>query len=556
MEENKRKHDSPEYREWEEKVLKPFLEKTPESDNLVDSAGEPVDRLFLPEEIDEKYMDKLGFPGAYPFTRGVYPTMFRGRHWTMRQYAGFGTAEESNERYKYLLSQGQTGLSIAFDLPTQIGYDSDHAMSEGEVGKVGVAVDTLADLETLFDGIPLDKVSTSMTINSTASILLAMYIAVARKQGVGMDKLRGTIQNDILKEYIARGTYIFPPRQSMRIITNIFEFCTKNVPKWNTISISGYHIREAGSTAVQEVAFTLADGIAYCEAALEAGMDIDSFAGRLSFFFNAHNNLLEEVAKFRAARRMWAKIMRERFSAKNEKSMMLRFHTQTAGSTLTAQQPNNNIVRVAIQTLAAVLGGTQSLHTNSRDEALSLPTEESVRIALRTQQIVAQESGVADSIDPLGGSFYIEEMTDRIERKAFDYIEKIDGMGGMTSAIEKGFAQREIQKSAYDYQKAIEAGKRIIVGVNKFATEEPPLKDLLRVDESIAVKQKEKLAKVKAGRDNSKVAELLSALKTSAEGDDNLMPHILSAVEEYATIGEISDTLREVFGEYREQVIL
>ncbi len=556
IDEKMKKSEFESQKDWEDKVLRPFLSKAPERDNLIDSSGRPVKRLFAPDEPDEKYLEQIGFPGAYPFTRGVYPTMFRGRFWTMRQYAGFGDAEESNERYKYLLSQGQTGLSIAFDLPTQIGYDSDHPMSEGEVGKVGVAIDTLADMETLFDGIPLGKVSTSMTINSTAAILLAMYIAVAEKQGVDKAALRGTIQNDILKEYFARGTYIFPPKPSMRIITNIFEYCTANVPKWNSISISGYHIREAGATAVQEVAFTLADGIAYCDAALEAGLDIDSFAGRLSFFFNAHNDLLEEVSKFRAARRMWAKIMKERFHAKKPKSMMMRFHTQTAGSTLTAQQPNNNIVRVAIQTLAAVLGGTQSLHTNSRDEALSLPTEESVRIALRTQQIVAHESGVVNTIDPLGGSYYIEETTDRIEREAFDYIEKIDAMGGMASAIEKGFVQKEIQKSAYEYQKAIEANKRIIVGVNKFQTDEPPLEDLLKVDEAIGIKQREKLAKVKSQRDNAEVRKRLSAIESSAKGDDNLVPPILEAVRTYATIGEISDVLRGVFGEYREQIII
>jgi len=549
----------PEYdgkKRWEEEILRPFLSKSSERENLVDSSGHPVERLCVPDDPDEEFLEKIGFPGAYPFTRGVYPTMFRGRLWTMRQYAGFGTAEESNERYKYLLSQGQTGLSIAFDLPTQIGYDSDHAMSEGEVGKVGVAIDTLADMETLFDGIPLDKVSTSMTINSTAAILLAMSIAVAEKQGVDKAVLRGTIQNDILKEYIARGTYIFPPKPSMRIITNIFEYCTANLPRWNTISVSGYHIREAGATAVQEVAFTLADGIAYCDAAIEAGLDIDSFAGRISFFFSAHNDLLEEVSKFRAARRMWAKIMKERFGAKKPKSTMLRFHTQTAGSTLTAQQPNNNIVRVAIQTLAAVFGGTQSLHTNSRDEALSLPTEESVRIALRTQQIVANESGVANSVDPFGGSYFIEETTDRIEREAFEYIEKIDAMGGMTSAIEKGFVQMEIQRSAYEYQKAIEAEKRIIVGLNKFQIDESPVEDLLRVDESIGVRQREKLSRVKSERDNDKVRELLGNIESVARSDKNIMPPILSAVMEYATIGEISDVLRGVFGEYRENIIV
>lgn len=437
------------------------------------SSGIKVERAYDPSNVaGDDYDEKLGYPGQYPFTRGVQPTMYRGRYWTMRQYAGFGDAEESNERYKYLISQGQTGLSIAFDLPTQIGYDSDDPMSMGEVGKVGVAIDSLADMEVLFDGIPLDKVSTSMTINASAAVLLAFYIVAAERQGVSPDQLKGTIQNDVLKEYAARGTYIFPPAPSMRLITNIFEYCSKNLPQWNTISISGYHIREAGSTAAQEVAFTLADGIAYVDAAIKAGMDVDSFAGRLSFFFNAHNNLLEEVAKYRAARRIWAKIMKERFHAKKDRSMMLRFHTQTGGSTLTAQQPDNNIIRVTIQTLAAVLGGTQSLHTNSRDEALSLPTEDSVRIALRTQQIVAYESGVADTVDPLAGSYYVESLTDQIEEKVWEYIHKIDDMGGAVKAIEQGYIQKEIADSSYAYQKAVESGEQVVVGVNKFTVKE------------------------------------------------------------------------------------
>jgi methylmalonyl-CoA mutase N-terminal domain/subunit len=444
---------------WEEDTLAKALQKFNErKEKFFTGSGAEVERLYTPAEIESfNYSTKLGFPGEYPYTRGVQPTMYRGRFWTMRQYAGFAAAEESNQRYKYLLEQGQTGLSVAFDLPTQIGYDSDNPISQGEVGKVGVAIDSLQDMETLFDGIPLDKVSTSMTINAPASILLAMYIAVADKQGVKADKLRGTIQNDVLKEYFARGTYIFPPAPSMRLITDVFEFCSKEVPNWNTISISGYHIREAGSTAVQEIAFTLADGIAYVEAAVKAGLNVDDFAPRIAFFFDSHNDLLEEVAKFRAARRMWAKIMKERFGAKNKRSLMLRFHTQTAGCTLTAQQPDNNIIRVAIQALAAVMGGTQSLHTNSRDEALALPTEESVRIALRTQQIVAYESGVAETIDPLAGSYYVEAMTDRIEKEAFEYIEKIDKLGGMVKAIERGFPQQEIQNSAYEYQKNIES---------------------------------------------------------------------------------------------------
>jgi len=503
---------------------------------------------------ENDYIKDLGFPGEYPFTRGIQPTMYRGRLWTMRQYAGFGTAEESNERYKFLLSQGQTGLSVAFDLPTQIGYDSDHPMAQGEVGKVGVAIDSLKDMEILFDGIPLDQVSTSMTINAPAAILLAMYIAVAEKQGVSPEKLSGTIQNDILKEYVARGTYIFPPEPSMRLITDIFEFCSRNVPKWNTISISGYHIREAGATAVQEVAFTLANGIAYVEAAIKAGLDVDDFAPRLSFFFNAHNDLLEEVAKFRAARRLWAKIMKERFKAKNPRSMMLRFHTQTAGSTLTAQQPDNNIVRVAIQALAAVLGGTQSLHTNSRDEALALPTEESVRIALRTQQIIAYESGVTETVDPLAGSYYVEHLTNLIEQKAMEYIQKIDELGGAPKAIEKGYIQQEIQDSAYRYQQEIESGRRIVVGVNKFQIEEEPPKNLLKVNPEVEKIQRKKLEVLRATRDNIAVKSALEELSCKAKTSENLMPSIINCVKVYATLGEISDTLRGVFGEYKPTV--
>ncbi|KYO67618.1 Methylmalonyl-CoA mutase [Thermovenabulum gondwanense] len=511
--------------------------------------------MYTPLDVQNTdYINDLGFPGEYPFTRGIQPTMYRGRFWTMRQYAGFGTAEESNERYKYLLSQGQTGLSVAFDLPTQIGYDSDHPFAQGEVGKVGVAIDSLEDMEILFNGIPLDQVSTSMTINAPASILLAMYIAVAEKQGVGSDKLSGTIQNDILKEYIARGTYIFPPEPSMRLITNIFEFCSKHVPKWNTISISGYHIREAGATAVQEVAFTLANGIAYVEAAIKAGLDVDEFAPRLSFFFNAHNDLLEEVAKFRAARRLWAKIMKERFNAKDPRSMMLRFHTQTAGSTLTAQQPDNNIVRVTLQALAAVLGGTQSLHTNSRDEALALPTEDSVRIALRTQQIIAYESGVTETIDPLAGSYYIEYLTDTIEKKAMEYIQKIDELGGSPKAIEKGYMQQEIQDSAYRYQQEIESGRRIVVGVNKFQIEEEPPKNLLKVNPEVERVQRRKLENLRARRDNIAVKNALSILEEKAKTSENLMPYILDCVRTYATLGEICDTLRKVFGEYKATV--
>ncbi len=537
--------------EYTAKVEK-VIAKNPERQNLAHN------RLYTPLDLEGfDYERDLGFPGDYPFTRGVQPTMYRGRLWTMRMYAGFSTAEESNKRYRYLLESGGTGLSCAFDLPTQIGYDSDDPIAEGEIGKVGVAIDTLKDMEILFDQIDLGKVSTSMTINAPAMILLAMYIAVAEKQGVSADKLNGTIQNDILKEYAARGTYIFPPKPSMRLITNIFEYCSKNVPHWNTISISGYHIREAGSTAVQEIAFTIANGIAYVDAAIKAGLNVDDFAGRLSFFWNAHNNVLEEVAKFRASRRVWAKIMKERFGAKNPKSWMLRFHTQTAGSMLTAQQPDNNIVRVALQTAAAVMGGTQSLHTNSRDEALALPTEESVRIALRTQQIVAYESGLADVIDPLGGSYYVEALTNKIEKECWDYIKKIDELGGAVVAIEKGYIQKEIQESAYKWQMEVENKQRIIVGVNQFQIKEKPPEGLLRVDSSVGDFQKSKLAKVKAERDNVAVKAALAKLEEAAKDETvNLFPFVLDAVKTYASLGEICGVLRKVFGEYEAHVSL
>ncbi len=530
------------------KVTNRFPERKAEFKTI---SGIPVKRLYTPLDVASiDYLENIGFPGQYPFTRGVQPTMYRGRFWTMRQYSGFGTAKETNRRFKFLLEQGQTGLSVAFDLPTQIGYDSDHPMAQGEVGRVGVAIDTLADMELLFDGIPLDKVSTSMTINAPAAVLLAMYIVVAEKQGVPMDKLRGTIQNDILKEYVARGTYIFPPQPSMRLITDIFAFCSKNMPLWNTISISGYHIREAGSTAVQEVAFTLANGIAYVRAAIKAGLDVDAFASRLSFFFGSHSDFLEEIAKFRAARRMWAKIMRNQFEAKDDKSCRLRFHTQTAGCTLTAQQPDNNIIRVTLQALQAVLGGTNSLHTNSRDEALSLPTEESVQIALRTQQIIAHESGVGDTIDPLAGSYYVESLTDEIERRAFEYIGKIEGMGGAPNAIEAGYIQQEIHRAAYEFQKAVDVGQRIVVGVNKFVVPQKQHIEYLRVDPQVEEEQIQRLKEVRKSRNEERVRETLAALKAGAKGDANLVPLILDAVRAYATLGEICDTLREIFGEY------
>jgi methylmalonyl-CoA mutase N-terminal domain/subunit len=518
-------------------------EKVSEKKFLTDS-GIEIQRIYPKQDFPEEQ------PGEFPFTRGVQPDMYRGKLWTMRQYAGFSTAEESNKRYHYLLKNGTTGLSVAFDLPTQIGYDSDHDFSEGEVGKSGVAIDSLKDIEILFDGIRLDEVTTSMTINSTASILLCMYVALAKKQGADLKKISGTIQNDLLKEYAARGTYIYPPKASMRIITDIFEYCAKEVPKWNTISISGYHIREAGATAVQELAFTLANGKAYLKTAIDKGLDIDVFAKRLSFFFNAHNNFFEEIAKFRAARRMWAKITKD-LGAKDPRSMMLRFHTQTGGSTLTAQQPQNNIVRVTLQAMAAVMGGTQSLHTNGFDEALALPTEEAARIALRTQQIIAMESGAPDSVDPLAGSYMVEALTNEVEAKAWEYIEKIDAMGGSVSAIEQGFMQDEIAGSSYAYQNAIQNGTKIIVGVNKFQVEEKPLENLLTIDDNIRIQQIEKLKKLRAERDNKKVEGLLKKVETAAKGTDNLMPHILAAVEEYATLGEIADVMRKVFGEYR-----
>jgi len=545
--------------EWERSTVEPLLGRHPERrSEFVTGSDKPVDRLYLPDGYSEaEYLEKLGFPGQYPYTRGVQPTMYRGRLWTMRQYAGFGTAEESNKRYRYLLEQGQTGLSVAFDLPTQIGYDSDDPQAEGEVGKVGVAIDTLQDVEILFDSIPLDKISTSMTINAPAAILLAMYIAVAEKQGVSKEKLRGTIQNDILKEYVARGTYIFPPEPSMRLITDVFAYCSREVPLWNTISISGYHIREAGSDASQEIAFTLANGIEYVRAAVAAGLDVDDFAGRLSFFFNAHNDLLEEVAKFRAARRIWARIMKERFQAAKPKSMMLRFHTQTGGSTLTAQQPDNNIVRVAIQALSAVLGGTQSLHTNSREEALALPAEESVRLSLRTQQILAHESGVTATVDPLAGSYYLEALTDRIELEVWQYIDRIEALGGMIPSILKGYVQKQIQESAFRTQKDIEKGERIVVGLNKFQTEERKPQNLLRVNPAVRNLQVEKLSRVRASRNASRVEETLKQLREGAKQRDvNLLPLILEAVKEYATLGEICRILREQFGEHRETIVL
>ncbi len=541
---------------WNEKTTKALTRFPERKADFTNASNIEVQRTYTPVDSQVDYLEDLGMPGEYPFTRGVQPTMYRGRFWTMRQYAGMATAEESNARYRYLLAQGQTGLSVAFDLPTQIGYDSDHTLAQGEVGKVGVAIDSLSDMEILFNQIPLDKVSTSMTINAPAAVLLAMYIAVAEKQGIAMDKLSGTIQNDILKEYVARGTYIFPPTPSMRLITDIFAFCANNVPEWNTISISGYHIREAGSSAVQEVAFTLSDGIAYVQAALDAGLDVDDFAPRLSFFFNSHLDFFEEVAKFRAARRLWAKIMKDRFGAKNPKSLMLRFHTQTGGSTLTAQQPDNNVVRVTLQALAAVLGGTQSLHTNSKDEALALPTEASVRVALRTQQLIAYESGVADTADPLGGSYYVESLTNAIEAAAMKLIAKIDDLGGAIKAIEQGFIQKEIQDSAYIWQKQIEAKQRIVVGVNQFQVKEAPPTGLLRVDATAESLQRGKLKELRATRDNVAVDAALGTLREAAQGSENVMPAILAAVRCYATLGEICDVLRDVFGEYRPEEII
>ncbi|MEN6435071.1 MAG: methylmalonyl-CoA mutase family protein [Anaerolineaceae bacterium] len=539
-----------EEKRWEEKKLQPVLQKFPErKKQFLTSSEIPVPVISIPQ--GSNYMDELGFPGEYPFTRGIQPTMYRGRFWTMRQYAGFASAEESNIRYRYLLEQGQTGLSVAFDLPTQIGYDADDPIAMGEVGKVGVSISSLNDMETLFHEIPLDKVSTSMTINAPAAVLLAMYIAVAKKQGVTPGKLRGTIQNDILKEYIARGTYIFPPAPSMRLITDIFQYCTNEVPQWNTISISGYHIREAGSTAVQEVAFTLANAIAYVQAAIDAGLKIDDFASQLSFFFNAHNNFLEEIAKFRAARKVWADIMKNRFGSDDPRSQMLRFHTQTAGSTLTAQQPENNIVRVTLQALAAIMGGTQSLHTNSMDEALWLPTEKSVRVALRTQQIIANESGVADSVDPLGGSFLIEQLTSEIAEKAKEYIRKIDDLGGALAAIERGYIQSEIQDASYKYQKAVENKEQIVVGVNAYETHEVLQLERLKVDPSIEENQKAKLHNLREHRDGSRATELLAVLENAAKGSENLMPVLVTCVEANLTLGEICGVLRKVWGEYQ-----
>jgi methylmalonyl-CoA mutase N-terminal domain/subunit len=522
------------------------------------SSGLPVKTVYGPGDVhDVDVKDDLGEPGSYPFTRGIHSNMYRGRFWTMRQYAGFGSAKQTNERFRYLLEQGQTGLSVAFDLPTQMGYDSDHPLSMGEVGKTGVAIDSLADLEVLFDRIPLDQVSTSMTINATAAVLLAMYITVAEKQGVSPDVLRGTVQNDILKEYIARGTYIYPPGPSMRITTDLFAYCAEHLPRWNAISVSGYHIREAGSTAAQEMAFTLADAIAYMEAAKEVGLDVERFASRLSFFFGSHSNFLEEVAKFRAGRKLWARIVRERFGVTGERAMMMRFHTQTAGCTLTAQQFENNAIRVAFQALAAALGGTQSLHTNSRDEALSLPTEDSVRLALRTQQIIAYETGIADTVDPLGGSYFIETLTKRLEEEIDALLGKIDGMGGATKAVESGYFQREIQRSAYEQQKAVESGDTVVVGVNRFTmAEEDRGVELLRVDPKVQDEQLGSLAELKRTRDNGIVSKRLVELKETAEGDANLVSVILDCVRAYCTLGEICDVLRGVFGEYKEQITL
>jgi methylmalonyl-CoA mutase N-terminal domain/subunit len=552
-EEKKRLDDA--RREWEARTLKPALEKSPDRPGLfVGSDGAPLERVYTPEHTAaQDYLRDVGFPGEFPYTRGVQPTMYRGRFWTMRQYAGFGSAAETNRRYRYLLEQGQTGLSVAFDLPTQMGYDADHAMAKSDVGKVGVSISSLRDMEELFADIPLDRVSTSMTINATASILLCLYIAAAEKQGIAADTLAGTVQNDILKEYIARGTYIYPPTPSMRLITDMFAFCKDRVPRWNTISISGYHIREAGCTAAQEVGFTLANAIAYVTAARVAGLGVDEFAPQLSFFFNAHNHLLEEVAKFRAARRLWARIMTERFGARDPRSCMLRFHAQTAGSMLTAQQPENNIVRVAVQALAAILGGCQSLHTNSMDEALALPTEASVRLALRTQQVLAHESGVADTADPLGGSYAVEAMTRRIEEEAETYIAKIDGLGGSVSAI--GFMQREIQEAAYRYQQDVESKARLVVGVNEFVIDEPPAAGLFQVDAAVGAAMAERLDGLRRTRDAGAAARALEAVGRTARGRDNLIPFILDAVRAQVTLGEICDALRSVFGVHQPSVV-
>jgi methylmalonyl-CoA mutase, N-terminal domain len=543
---------------WESQTVRKTLERLPERQpQFTTTSDMALERLYTPlDVVDLDYASALSFPGEYPFTRGVQPSMYRGRLWTMRQYAGFGSAEESNQRYKYLLNQGQTGLSVAFDLPTQIGYDSDHPMAEGEVGKVGVAIDSIEDMETLFEGIPLDQVSTSMTINATAAILLALYVAVAKKQGVDPQRLQGTLQNDILKEYIARGTYIYPPGPSMRLVTDVFAYAKDHLPKWNPISISGYHMREAGCTAVQELAFTLADGISYVEAALRAGLSVDAFASRLSFFFGVHNDFLEEIAKFRAARRLWARIMRDRFQAKDPRSCMLRFHTQTCGCTLTAQQPENNIVRVTLQALAAVLGGTQSLHTNALDEALALPSENAARIALRTQQIIAHESGVADVVDPVGGAYGVEEMTVRLEDEAQAYIDTIEAMGGMLQAIERGYVQQEIQRSAYAYQRGVEQHRVVVIGVNEYAIPEQRPVELMHLDQRVTEAQLEKLSALKHHRDQSQVTMMIERLHAAAQGTTNLVPIMLEAVECGTSLGEISDALRDVFGEYREKVTL
>ncbi|HEU5345812.1 MAG TPA: methylmalonyl-CoA mutase family protein [Ktedonobacterales bacterium] len=540
---------------WRETTYRRAVERAGERQPSFTTSSEiEVQPLYTEGDLADWRPDEaLGFPGEYPYTRGIQPTMYRGRLWTMRQYAGYATAEESNRRYRYLLKQGGSGLSVAFDLPTQMGYDADHTLAEGEVGKVGVSISSLEDMRVLFDGIPLERITTSMTINATAAILLALYIAVAREQGADVRKLSGTVQNDILKEYIARGTYIYPPAPSMRIITDLFRYCADEVPRWNTISISGYHIREAGATAAQEIGFTLANGIAYVQAAIEAGLDVDGFAGQLSFFFNSHNLFFEEVAKFRAARRMWARIMRERFHARDARSLLLRFHTQTAGSTLTAQQPDNNIMRTAYQAMAAALGGTQSLHTNAKDEALSLPTEDSALLALRTQQVLAYETGIADTVDPLAGSYYVEALTNDLERLAWDYIEKIDALGGSVRAVEQGYIQREIEEAAYRYQRELDEKRRIVVGVNKFETTESKLPPILKVDAEAGRRQARKVAALRERRDNAAVGATLAALETAARGSENLMPRILASVEALATLGEISDTLRRVFGEQHEE---
>jgi methylmalonyl-CoA mutase N-terminal domain/subunit len=540
---------------WESETLAPHLERHPEKADQRTLSAIPVDTVYLPEVSgDEAYLGRLGFPGEYPFTRGVYPNMYRGRLWTFRQYAGYGTCEETNRRFRYLLDKGQTGLSVAFDLPTQMGYDSDHPICEGEVGRAGVAIDSIEDMERLFADIPLDKVSTSMTINSTAPILLAMFIVIAEKRGVPRKALAGTVQNDVLKEYVARGTYIFPPEPSLKLATDIFSFCSREMPRWNTISVSGYHIREAGSTAVQEVAFTLANGITYVERAVQAGLDVDSFAPRISFFFNAHNDFLEEIAKFRAARRLWAEVMRSRFGAKQDRSCMLRFHTQTAGSTLTAQQPLNNVVRVTIQAMAAVLGGTQSLHTNSFDEALSLPTEEAVRVALRTQQIIAHESGVTCTVDPVGGSYYIEHLTREIERRARDYIDRIESMGGVIKAIEKGFIKQEIEKSAWEYQQDVETRRKTIVGVNRFTGEEGRT-PILKIDPAVEEEQRKRLELLKQSRSDEAVLKSLAALAAAARDKDNILPALIEASRNRVTLGEMCDVLREVYGTFEEAAV-